>query len=174
MPAITDPYLTHSHTIGVAGRGEHDVSLRTRLRAAMHRPELTRALAEGADPGSGEELAVRASRLTSERNRRSVARALRRAIDEAHRPPLGRHKVLIRRGEVIDAEPAIRALIDRLGGPQPTRVEGMAMIEMILTNADNSPLYHPRPRRSLRDEITAATDAMGSDVSASHEFPVGV
>jgi hypothetical protein len=84
------------------------VSLRTRLRVALHRPELTRALAEGADPGFREELAVRAFRLTSERNRKSVARTLRRTIDEAHRPPLGRHKVLIRRRDVLDAEPAIR------------------------------------------------------------------
>ena len=173
MPAITNPYSVHSQTTGVVESGQRDVSLRTRLRVAVHRPELTRALAEGADPGFSQELALRASRLIGERNRSSVARTLRRTIDEAHRPPLGRHKVLIRRGDVLDAEDAIRALIDRLGSPKPVRVEGMAMIEVILTNADNSPLYNSSPRGRLRDEIAAVTEAMGSGISQSHEFPVG-
>jgi hypothetical protein len=65
-------------------------------------------------------------------------------------------------------------MIDRLTSPKPVRVRGMAMTEMILTNADNSPLYNSSPRRRLRDEITAATKAMGSHHSESHEFPVGV
>jgi hypothetical protein len=173
MPAITDPYSVHFPNTGVIESGHQDVSLRTRLRVAMHRPELTRALAEGADPGFSQELGLRASRLIGERNRSSAARTLRRTIDEAHRPPLGRHKALIRRGDVLDAEDAIRALIDRLGGPKPVRVEGMAMIEMILTNADNSPLYNSSPKGTLRDEIAAVTEAMGSHTSQSHEFPVG-
>ncbi len=172
MPAITDPHFTHSHA-SVATPRQQDAPVRTRLRVALHRPELTRALAEGGEPGSSDELALRASQLTSERNRRSMGRTLRRTIDEAHRPPLGRHKVLIRRSDVLDAEPAIRAMIDRLSSPEPVRVEGMAMIEMILTNADNSPLYNTSPRGRLRDEITAVTEAMGSDISGSHEFPVG-
>jgi hypothetical protein len=95
MPAIRIPYSIHSHTTGVTEPGQQAVSLRTRLRVALHRPSLSRALAEGTDPGFSDELALRAFTLTSEPNRKSLARTLRRTIDEAHRPPLSRHKVLI-------------------------------------------------------------------------------
>jgi hypothetical protein len=65
-------------------------------------------------------------------------------------------------------------MIERLTSPEPVRVEAMAMIEMILTNADNSPLYNSSPRGRLQDEISTVTQAMGSDSSQSREFPVGV
>lgn len=176
MPAITDPYSVHSHPAVLAEPEPDDQrpSLRTRVHAALHRSGLTRALAEGSDPGFGEELALCASRLTGERGRKLVARSLRRAVAEGHRRPIGRYRGLIRRGAVLDAEDAIRAMIDRLGSPAPVRAQGMAMAEMILTNADNGPLYCSGAQSSLRDEIAAATAALETDFTRSHEFPVGV
>ena len=54
-------------------------SVSVRTRVALHRHGLTRALAEGADPATRPELSLRAAQLTSKRNRRGLARTLRRA-----------------------------------------------------------------------------------------------
>jgi hypothetical protein len=174
MPAIADPYSTHPHPAVVIDADDHGPSLKTRARVALHRSELTRALADGAEPGFSEELYLHASRLTSEPERKSLARSLRRVLAEARRAPVGRYRGLIRRGAVFDAEDAIRAMIDRVSGPEPVRSQGMAMTEMILTNADNGPLYNSTAPARLRDEILAATAAMETDLTRSHEFPVGV
>jgi hypothetical protein len=173
MPAIADPYAAQDGVVRSAGRTQR---LRVRLHATLHRGELTRALAEGADPTTSDELALRAEQLTSARSRRSLARALRRTLDEAHRPPLARSRVvIIRRGAVLGAEAAIRSMIDRLGSAEPLRAQGMAMAERILTNADGSPLYNPAGPGALEREISVAAEAMSpADRSQSHEFPVGV
>jgi hypothetical protein len=144
-------------------------------RAAFQRRELTQELAEGIDPSVSEPLTLRAAQLTSERNRKTSARTLRRTIAEAHRPPMGRSAIpIIRRRAVIDAESTINATIERLSSSAPVRAQGMAMLERILTNADNSPLYNAGSPDALAHEILVATDAMESGLSDSHEFPVGV
>jgi hypothetical protein len=113
MPAIADPYASQYNAASESDGRAHWV--RARIRSSLRRSELTRALAEGADPSSSDELAVRAGQLTSARSRRSLARAMRRTIDEAHRPPLARSRmVIIRRGAVLEAEDAIRTMIARL------------------------------------------------------------
>lgn len=43
---------------------------------------------------------------------------------------------------MIDAEALINALSQRLLSPAPVRAEGMATLERILSNADQSPLYN--------------------------------
>ena len=142
MPAIADPYLSQYDASPKSD--DRTRRLRTRMRVALHRSELTRALAEGADPTASDELALRAGQLTSARSRRTLARSMRRTIDDARRPPLARSSaVIIQRGAVLDAEDAIRTMIARLGSGRPVRAEGMARAERILTNADASPLYRP-------------------------------
>jgi hypothetical protein len=170
MPAIADPYAAQYGT--APHRDDRTRRLRARVHAMLRRGELTRALAEGADPTASDELALRAGQLTSTRNRRTLARAMRRTIDEAHRPPLARARaVIIRRGAVLEAEDAIKTMIARLSSGQPVRAQGMAMAERILTNADASPLYNPAEPAALQREITAATAAMErADRSQSHEF----
>src|SRR5262249_32959583 len=94
MPVIADPYAARAYgALSDADNRLHRV--RSRVRAAVHRGELTRRLAEGADPGASDELAVRAAQLTSNRTRRSLARAMRRTIAEAHRPAMTRARVVI-------------------------------------------------------------------------------
>ena len=170
MPATADPYLSQ---YGASPNSDDRTRrLRTRLRVALHRSELTWALAQGADPTASDELALRARRLTSTRSRRTVARSMRRTIDDARRPPLARSSaVIIQRGAVLDAEDAIRTMIARLGSGQPARAAGMAMAERILTDADASPLYNAAQLGALQREITAATAAMDRpDRHQSHEF----
>jgi hypothetical protein len=141
-------------------------SLSLRTRVALHRHGLTRALAEGADPTARPELAVRAAQLTSERNRRGVARTLCRVIAEAHEPPINPFQVaFIRRPAVLEAQDAIGAMIERLRSPRPVCAEGMAMAERIITNADCSPLYNPSEPSTLRRQILVATAALDPHLS---------
>ena len=161
MPAIADPYRGHSLTghADASSRPTADHrphSLRLRLRASLHRQELTRALAYGTDPSASDELALRAARLTSRHNRKALVRAMRRTIAEAHRPLMTRSSaVIIRRGAVVAAEPEIIALIDRLNGPEPVCARGVAIVERILTDSDRSPLYVDGERGSLSDRLVA-------------------
>lgn len=154
-----DPPVSHgrSHPLGVW------------LRTALQHEELTRALAEGADPSARPELALRAEQLTSDHRRKALARTMRRTIAEAHEPPMTRARVvIIRRGAVLDAEDAINAMIARLDS-QPVSAKGMAIAERILTNADQSPLYNPGEPGALRRVIGVATAAMDPGASQSHE-----
>ena len=179
MPAIADPHrghrLTgHADTFRRRTADHRAHSLRLRLRTSLHREELTRALADGSDPSSSDELALRAARLTSRHNRKALARALRRTIAEAHRPLMTRSSaVIIRRGAVVDAEPEIIALIDRLNGTVPVCARGVAIVERILTDADRSPLYVDGERGSLSRAIALATVAMDPGEAGRHEFPIG-
>jgi hypothetical protein len=155
-----------------AGRSH---SLLVRTRVGIQRDELTRALAEGADPGSRPELALRAAQLTGKRSRRTFARTLRRTVAEAHQPALTRASVvIIRRGEVLNAESAIAAMIERLESSEPVRPEGMAIAERLLTNAEHSPLYNLAEPGTLRQRVLAATAAMGPGPAQSHEFAITV
>ena len=155
-----------------AGRSH---SLLVRTRVGIHRGDLTRALAEGTDPTSRPELALRAAQLTGKRSRRTLARTLRRTIAEAHQPAMTRARVvIIRRGEVLNAELAITAMIERLESPEPVRPEGMALTERLLTNADHSPLYNPAEPGTLRQLVLAATAVMGPGPAQSHEFAITV
>ncbi len=178
MPEIADPYRARlcdgpSDTFRRPTFDSRSRSLRLRIRTARQRAELTRAVAEGADPTMRHELALRAAQLTSDRSRRTLARTLRRTIAEAHQPALTRSRaVIIRRGAVLDAEGAIEAMIERLGGSKLVRAEGMAMAEWILTDADRSPLYNSSEPGTLRRVVGVATAAMDTHLSQSHEFPI--
>lgn len=151
-------------------------SLRLRMRTAVHRAGLTHALAAGADPDTNDELALRARQLTSQRNRRALARSLERTVAEAHQPPMTRARVvsIIDRAAVLDAEDAIAEMITRLRGSGPVRPQGLAMLERILTNADRSPLYNRAEPGALRRAICAATAALDARPSQSHEFVLAV
>ncbi len=174
MPTIADPYSTRSFG-ELSDTSKRSRPLRVHVRTALQRRELTRELAEGIDPRASEQHALRAAQLTSERNRKTFARTLRRAVAEAHRPRIGRGPVvIIRRRAVVDSEDAIKTTIERLSSSAPVRAQGMAMLERILTNADNSPLYSPSSPGALAHQVTVATAAMEPGLSDSHEFLVGV
>jgi hypothetical protein len=133
---------------------------------------MTRTLAEGAHPATHPELAPRAARLTSERNRRALARTLRHIVDEAHDPIVGFRVVLIRRRPVIEAEDLINALSERLRCPAPVRAQGMARLERILANADQSPLYNNSEAGALRAQLIAVLEALELGPRQSHAFPI--
>jgi hypothetical protein len=84
--------------------------------------------------------------------------------------PQSRRSHIIQRGAVLDAEPAITAMIDRLEGSVAVAPEGMAMAEQILTDGKASPLYNAADPGALGRRVRAATAAMVSRPAASHEF----
>jgi hypothetical protein len=141
-------------------------AMRLRLKVAMKRDALNAELAAGAPPALSPELAERASQLTSERRRRELARTWRRTVREAHRPGVGLHAAsIIRRGAVIDAEPAIESLIARLGDGAPVAVQGMAMLERLLSDGGSSPLYNATEPGTLRRRIRVATEALDPELT---------
>jgi hypothetical protein len=181
MPPIVDPYNGRpfeaiAETMpNPAPSWEPVHPLAVRIRTAVHRVPLTRALAEGAEPSASEELGLRAGQLASDRQRRSLARTLRRTINEARKPRLARARMaMVRRSAVLDAEGAISAMIDRVTSPVPVCPQGMAMAEMILNNADRSPLYTPTEPGTLRHAVNRATEAMDRSPApqSAHEFPL--
>jgi hypothetical protein len=139
-------------------------TLAMQLKVAVKRNALNAELAAGAPPALSPELALRASQLSSEPCRRELARTWRRTTREARRPTLGRANVsIIRRGAVIDAEPAIEALIARLSDGEPVAVQGMAMLERLLSEGASSPLYNASEPGMLRRQVRVATEALDPD-----------
>ena len=176
MPAIGNPYRAFSDTDAIHGATSGVHSLRIQFRTAVHRATLTRALAEGADPGANDELALRARQLTSRRTRRVLARTLRRTIADARRPARARSAVpIFDRCAVLDAQTAIAEVIERLLSPRPVQPQGMALLERIITNADGSSLlYNAGGPGALRRVIRGATAALDPHLAQSHEFTLVV
>jgi hypothetical protein len=140
-------------------------AIAVRVATAMHRPQLTRALAEGAHPETNDEIAYRSAQLTSVRNRRALVRSLHRVLAEALEsirvPP---SVVIIRRDAVLEAEAPIRDLIERLGDPAPVRAQGMAIAERIFTDAERSPLYIASEPSTLRRIVRVALGELEPDL----------
>jgi hypothetical protein len=179
MPAIANPHRGRPYDApsddfrhGDSGTSRSRLVL-LRIRTAAQRSELTRALAEGADPSTRPELELRAAQLTSQRNRKTLARTLSRTVAEARQPAMNRSRVvIIRRRAVLDAEDAVTAMIELLRSSKPVRAEGMAITERIITNADQSPLYNPSEPGTLRRLIGVAMAAIEPGPARSHEFPI--
>ena len=167
------PHVSSGERHDPRSRAARSRSARGWLRVAMHKSDLTDALARGGEPLLDVELSLRAAQLTSDGNRKTMARTLRRTIAEAHQPAMARSRVvIIQRGAVLDAEPAITAMIDRLEGSAAVAPQGMAMAEQILTDGWTSPLYNAAEPGALGRRVRAATAAMDSRRAASHEFAI--
>jgi hypothetical protein len=165
MPTIANPPSASVHDLTSDELNRIDPALPRsvvlRIRVAVKRGALIRELAEGADRTASPELALLAARLSGDRSRKRLARTLRRTLAEAHEPSMSRSRVvIIRRGAVLDAADALRAMIERLTSSEPVRAEGIAIAERILTSADWSPLYNRAEPGSLRRLVLVATAAM--------------
>jgi hypothetical protein len=148
-------------------------SLGVSIRVFARRDRLTNDLAEGADPGSSPELALRAAQLTSDRRRKQLARTLRRIISEARDPyRTGLRVIIIKRAAVLEAQDALNALIARLNAPEPVHAEGIAICERMLTNALQSPLYNPAEPGALRRVVLVATEALDSVPGADGDIAI--
>ena len=175
MPTIVNP--RHGRPAAPAQRqtspSDATGTIRSWAYGVAHRRDLTRALAQGAEPGSSPALARRAAQLTDAHHRRALARSLRRIIADAHDPQAGRARaIIVRRGPVLDAESLIDAVASRLAAPKPVRAQGVAQLERIITNADHSPLYNRSRPGALRQAMATALMAMDGESPDSHEFSI--
>ena len=78
---------------------------------------------------------------------------------------------IIDRRAVIDAEVAIDALIARLTSERPVAARGMAIVELMISNAVESPLYGDAKPGTLRRQVAAATSALELEPEAG-ELPL--
>jgi hypothetical protein len=161
MPTIGIPRTVenaHLHPDEVNRDDSLSPSIKLRVTVAAKRDELTQRLAEGTNPSSSPELALRASQLTSDHRRGEMIKTWRRISAEAIRPSPTRLLVsIVNRRAVLDADEAIETMIGRLRGPEPVAVTGMAMAERIVTDGLTSPLYNWSEPGSLRRLVLVAT-----------------
>ncbi len=139
--------------------GLRDAGTLTKFRARLQGRSLDRALAIGADPASAAVLARRAAWLTSPRNRRGLARALRRTLD----PPSGRPgpspAIAPHQGELAAVRLPLAAVAALLESDEPIYSRGVAKVQLLLTEGD-SPLYSPRRVGDLRREMDSIIAAL--------------
>ena len=108
---------------------------RMRLRLWWHRTQLDEQLAAGAQPQPGTLLHLRAEELGSRTERDRLARALEKTVRAAYRPaPKLGTSLPLRRRVVRETEEDIVALVGRLRDTRPIDVQGVAMVEVLLTD----------------------------------------
>ena len=170
MPTIGIPHTVGNSYSRSTGDDSASASIKLRLTVAARRDALTQMLAEGTNPTSSPELALRASQLTGDRRRSDMVRTWRRILNEARRPSVTRALgSIVNRRAVLEAQDAIEAMIARLGSPEAIEVKGMAMAERIVTDGLASPLYDHAEPGSLRRLVLLATAQLDGHPS---ELPI--
>jgi hypothetical protein len=136
-------------------------SLRLRLNVWRCRPRLDEALAEGADPGTDETLALRARQLVAPTTRSAIARTLGNLLDAADepvdswggygpRPPLQREQVLAARDGMC-------ALADELTRPSSVSPQAVALAARLVWDS-SSPIYARDSEASVARWIDTVLD----------------
>ncbi|HEV7461174.1 MAG TPA: hypothetical protein VGN78_11600 [Solirubrobacteraceae bacterium] len=139
-------------------------SLRIRLEALVKRAALDAQLAEGRNPRTSPQLALRAAQLTERAARRRLSAAFRAALDEA-RGPISRRglspRVPLNRRAVLDCRRELEALADRLAVAEHPRPRGVAIAHLLLVDGAG-PLYARSRADQLIHVIHTADRALGS------------
>jgi hypothetical protein len=116
-------------------------SLAARASARLRAHQLDRLLAVGVSAPPGSALAVHQARLTSVAEREAIARALRRAVRDAHAGGAPRSsRVPLHPNNIAAAEDLIDAITRRLHSPRPVGACGMARLRVVLSDG-SGPLY---------------------------------
>jgi hypothetical protein len=122
---------------------------RVMARARAH--TLDGDLAQGASPDATVRLSLRAQRLTGMRERRALAHAIRRFLDQAGHPAGKRWPpVPVCWDRVRAAAAEFETLAGRLASPAPVSARGVAQVSMLLHDGCG-PLY----RRTAPGVLTA-------------------
>jgi hypothetical protein len=134
--------------------------VRLALIAGWRAAELDRQLAQGASPHTSALLAIRAERLTGRRYRARMAAGLDRAVRDAEGAGRGlTAAVRPDRREVIAAGTVLATLQRRLRAAEPVCAQGIALLELVLTDGDG-PLYRPTEPGALGSRLRAAAAAL--------------
>jgi len=132
-----------------------------RLLTALHSWRLDHDLAAGASPEASAQLALRGLRLVRLKERRALARSLRRLLEEAGRPQprLFRSASPIRADRVAQVHAELARLEERLLTPGPVSAQGMAQVNVLLTDG-TGPLYQHGGCEVLRRRVLEAINAL--------------
>jgi hypothetical protein len=133
--------------------------LRLALIVRWQAADLDRDLAAGMSPWRTDELALRARKITRRRSRSRLASGLSRAARAAEGVTGFSAAVRPHPGEVLEAQTALSAIVQRLRAPEPVAARGVAMVQVLLTDG-NSPLYRPAVPGALSSRLRAAGAAM--------------
>jgi hypothetical protein len=130
-----------------------------RIVAWLRPGHYDRCLSFTATVHAGTPLAFHADRLTSVRERESVARAFRRCIDDAHSGSAFRSvRPEIDAVHVVAAEDIIDDITLRLHSQRPVTARGMAELRLLLADG-GGPLYR-YGRGDLRGRLAAAVGSL--------------
>ncbi len=115
--------------------------LAARLTARLRAAKFDRLIAVGVTASEGSALAVHYARLTSTAERTAVARALRRAVQDARsRGPLMSSRIPMHVPNISAAEGLIDTVARRLDSGQPVAARGMARLRELVADG-SGPLY---------------------------------
>jgi hypothetical protein len=132
--------------------------IRDRITALWRRRRLDVALAAGASTEAAAALSSRARQMTDLSRRRTIAEALLRVVEEAHR---GAAPSLVRitpsRRRVLAAGDELTKLADGLAEPGPVAARGVAQAWILLTDG-SGPLYDPSSSASLEAVAVRAAE----------------
>ncbi len=153
MNAVLSSWWTDPGADGVAGR----------LRVRLHRRELDRRLAAGADPEGRPELRRRAAELLEPKVRGRIAAALERVCGEAEGPARPFESVApLARSAICDCAAEIRPIVARLDAGTGVGPRAVARAAVLLHD-DDSPLYSPRASAA---ELRQALAAVAAEIEA--------
>jgi hypothetical protein len=138
---------------------ERRPSVFTRIWARVRGGSLDRALSAGANPAGSAALAQRSVWLTSRRQRRDLAKAVRRLL-EPESPRTGMTAAIQpHRGELAAARVPLTWVASMLETDEPIYSPGMARLRLLLRRGD-SPLYDADRPGQLAREVEAILEAM--------------
>lgn len=143
-------------------------SLAIRIRTRFGRAELDDALASGADPGGGAELALRADQLRSPAERARIANGLVEALGDARRGEPMTLRLRPQREVVRDAADDILALVLRLREDRPVGIAGVAAAARLVDDR-KGPMYR-HDAGDLRDAVRSAISALDTTPHAARDL----
>jgi hypothetical protein len=131
-----------------------------RMRVWWAKDRLTRQLASGAASVDSRALALRAGQLTARRTREVVAASIDDLLEQTNRPrPLLSSQVPFDVAKVRAAHEQLGQLATQLREPRPLRPQGMALVVLLLTDAER-PLFG----------IGSEDDLIGAIIQASERL----
>ena len=147
-----------------SGNNKRKPSIWVRLRVLLKRLDLDAALAEGANPTSSGELALRAEQLGDPGQRNRLATGIENLFRMATMGPGPEATVSLVRApfdpaRVAANEPELAELAEILRREGPHNVRGLAMASVLIEDSD-SPLYDRTAPDQLKPAIAATISAL--------------
>jgi nucleotide-binding universal stress UspA family protein len=151
-----------------ARSGPTGPSLAVRIRTRFGRAQLDEALANGADPAGGAELALRAEQLSSPAERARIANAFVEALGDARRGEPMTLRPRPQQAVVRDAADDILALVLRLRDDRPVGIAGVAAAARLVV--DRKGAMFRDDAGDLHDAIRSAHSAIDATRERAGEF----